>query len=89
MLIFDECHHAQKNHPFRMIMIDHYSTGREKPKVFGMTASPVWNSSNPVASIQALQANLSSKVLAVRQHADSLGRHMNRPNEVDFRIRDV
>ncbi|KAL5533446.1 DCL1_1 [Sanghuangporus sanghuang] len=82
LLIFDECHHAQKNHPYRMIMTDFYASCREKPKVFGMTASPVWNSKKPEASIRDLQKNMSAKVIAVREHAESLGQHVNRPVEI-------
>ncbi|KAL5528914.1 hypothetical protein ACEPAG_4888 [Sanghuangporus baumii] len=82
LLIFDECHHAQKNHPYRMIMSDFYASCREKPKVFGMTASPVWNSKKPEASIRDLQKNMSAKVVAVREHAESLGQHVNRPIEI-------
>ncbi|KAM7263172.1 hypothetical protein ACFE04_000855 [Oxalis oulophora] len=44
LLIFDECHHAQvqTNHPYAAIMKIFYKgmTG-ERPRVFGMTASPV------------------------------------------------
>ncbi|KAL3680222.1 hypothetical protein R1sor_023178 [Riccia sorocarpa] len=42
LLIFDECHHAQKNHPYANIMRDFYH-GRvtHRPKIFGMTASPI------------------------------------------------
>lgn len=93
LLIFDECHHAQKNHPYRMIMTDFYVPCEDKPRVFGMTASPIWNSKKPDASIRELQNNMSSKVIAVREHVDSLGEHVNRPIEVspdlDFSDREI
>ncbi|BBN17070.1 endoribonuclease Dicer [Marchantia polymorpha subsp. ruderalis] len=42
LLIFDECHHAQKNHPYANIMRDFYHSQRaHRPKIFGMTASPI------------------------------------------------
>jgi endoribonuclease Dicer len=44
LLIFDECHHAKKGHPYAKIMLDYYmysTTGQRRPKIFGMTASPV------------------------------------------------
>ncbi|KAL8854373.1 MAG: hypothetical protein Q9221_000860 [Calogaya cf. arnoldii] len=44
LLIFDEAHHAKKNHPYARIIKDHYITEPDqtkRPRVFGMTASPV------------------------------------------------
>ena len=42
LLIFDECHHAKKNHPYRKIM-QHFSKCSQPllPKVMGLTASIV------------------------------------------------
>ncbi|KAK9449862.1 uncharacterized protein V1518DRAFT_404946 [Limtongia smithiae] len=43
LLIFDECHHSKRGHVFRRIMTEFYGNcPREvRPRVFGMTASPV------------------------------------------------
>jgi endoribonuclease Dicer len=44
LLIFDEAHHAKKDHSYARIIKDFYcrpSPGTELPKIFGMTASPV------------------------------------------------
>ncbi|XP_059641179.1 endoribonuclease Dicer homolog 3 [Cornus florida] len=41
LMIIDECHHATGNHPYTKIMKEFYHKSNEKPKVFGMTASPV------------------------------------------------
>nr|AJA90756.1 Dicer-like 3 [Cycas revoluta] len=41
LLIFDECHHAWGRHPYAKIMNEYYFTTHDKPKIFGMTASPV------------------------------------------------
>lgn len=44
LLIFDEAHHAKNNHPYARIMKDYYepeSDPTRRPRVFGMTASPV------------------------------------------------
>ncbi|KAK2645038.1 hypothetical protein Ddye_020233 [Dipteronia dyeriana] len=40
-IVFDECHHATGNHPYTKIMKDFYHNSNNKPKIFGMTASPV------------------------------------------------
>ncbi|KAJ1020989.1 hypothetical protein NDA13_005618 [Ustilago tritici] len=46
LLIFDEVHHALKNHPFFRIM-NYYRLAKEeeRPKIFGMTASPIFTGS--------------------------------------------
>ncbi|KAJ6144524.1 dicer-like protein 1 [Penicillium chermesinum] len=43
ILIFDEAHHTKKEHPYARIIRDSYSKTEPegRPKVFGMTASPV------------------------------------------------
>ncbi|KAL7001833.1 hypothetical protein U1Q18_002981 [Sarracenia purpurea var. burkii] len=41
LMIMDECHRATGNHPYTKIMKEFYHKSRNKPKIFGMTASPV------------------------------------------------
>ena len=44
LLIFDEAHHTKKGHPFARIIKDYYLAENDherRPKIFGMTASPV------------------------------------------------
>lgn len=44
LLIFDEAHHAKKGHAYAQIIKDFYlpdSKGPSRPRIFGMTASPV------------------------------------------------
>ncbi|CAK9137646.1 unnamed protein product [Ilex paraguariensis] len=40
-IIIDECHRATGNHPYAKIMKEFYSNSKKKPRIFGMTASPV------------------------------------------------
>ncbi|KAB2049914.1 hypothetical protein ES319_A13G209300v1 [Gossypium barbadense] len=40
LMIIDECHHATGNHPYAKIIKEFYHK-LNKPKIFGMTASPV------------------------------------------------
>ena len=41
LLIFDECHHAKKKHPYRQIMQEFGSKRADNPKILGLTASVV------------------------------------------------
>jgi endoribonuclease Dicer len=44
LLIFDEAHHAKNDHPYARIMKDYYphdTDSSARPRIFGMTASPV------------------------------------------------
>ncbi|GMN63272.1 hypothetical protein TIFTF001_032343 [Ficus carica] len=41
LLVIDECHRAIGNHPYTKIMKEFYHKCSSKPKIFGMTASPV------------------------------------------------
>ncbi|CAI9264561.1 unnamed protein product [Lactuca saligna] len=50
LLIIDECHRATGNHPYVTIMKEFYLKAVDKPKVFGMTASPVTKKAENVSS---------------------------------------
>ncbi|XP_009363041.2 endoribonuclease Dicer homolog 3a-like isoform X1 [Pyrus x bretschneideri] len=41
LMIIDECHRATGNHPYTKIMKEFYHKSGNKPKIFGLTASPV------------------------------------------------
>eukprot|EP01119_Soliformovum_irregulare_P004875 TRINITY_DN1603_c0_g2_i4.p1 TRINITY_DN1603_c0_g2~~TRINITY_DN1603_c0_g2_i4.p1 ORF type:complete len:1309 (+),score=451.08 TRINITY_DN1603_c0_g2_i4:63-3989(+) len=42
LLIFDECHHTIKNHPYNQLMSSYFRVPSHlRPKIFGMTASPL------------------------------------------------
>ena len=49
-MIFDKCHHAVKRHSYKLIMEEFHERMEEKsrPKIFGMTASPINSSTNNV-----------------------------------------
>ncbi|XP_057810425.1 endoribonuclease Dicer homolog 3a-like [Salvia miltiorrhiza] len=40
-IVLDECHRASGNHPYAKIMEEFYHRSSVRPKIFGMTASPV------------------------------------------------
>ncbi|KAJ3217191.1 hypothetical protein HDU67_008320 [Dinochytrium kinnereticum] len=70
LLIFDEAHHAFRNHPYNLIMKEFYHPCREeRPKIFGMTASPVCQRTSTkqgsIYKIAELQRNLDSSVVTI------------------------
>lgn len=82
-MVFDECHHTRKNHAYNGIMREYFQIPLEhRPKVFGMTASPIWNPRDAVESLATLERNLDAKVIAVKEHVDELADHSPKPQEV-------
>jgi dsRNA-specific ribonuclease len=70
LIIFDECHHAKKGHPYNRIMIEFFSETSEKPKILGLTASPVStgvsksdSKSKQSQLLQTLSQNLNCKII--------------------------
>lgn len=83
LMIFDECHHARKNHPYNGILREYYQLSKsERPKIFGMTASPIWNDRNPQASIELLERNMDAKVVGVYENLTELEEKSPQPKEV-------
>lgn len=60
----------------------HIKAIEERPRVFGMTASPIWNTKDPVGSLLALEANMDSTIISVRDNVEELAAHAPRPSEV-------
>ncbi|KAI0032338.1 hypothetical protein K488DRAFT_50105 [Vararia minispora EC-137] len=82
LLVMDECHHARKNHPYNIIMKEYFHCPiSERPKVFGMTASPTWRTSNPLESLAELERNMDARIFTVRHHIDELNAHAPKPVE--------
>jgi len=74
LLIFDECHHTQGFHPYNQIMQEFYFHNlnqKEKPRVLGLTASPVLSINQNVdfnkikESFKNLEKNLDSTFLEI------------------------
>ncbi|TFK34860.1 hypothetical protein BDQ12DRAFT_688964 [Crucibulum laeve] len=84
LMVFDECHHARKNHPYNGILREyfHLNPPSRRPKIFGMTASPIWNPKDALGSLATLEANMDSKVIGVREHVDELTKHSPKPIEI-------
>ncbi|KAK3835580.1 MAG: hypothetical protein J3R72DRAFT_403631 [Linnemannia gamsii] len=84
LLIFDECHHARKDHPFCCIMKEFYHVHdlphNQRPKVFGMTASPSSDiGSKLYHSASELEYLMDAKVFTVDQ--EEVRQYVERPLE--------
>jgi endoribonuclease Dicer len=65
LLIFDEAHHAKKDHAYARIIKDFYATAPKTtllPKIFGMTASPVDARVDVKKAASELEAMLHSEI---------------------------
>jgi hypothetical protein len=62
LIVFDECHHCIGLHPYNQIMHRHYKNTpvHLRPKIFGMTASPVASNKNVIDSISYFSVILES-----------------------------
>ncbi|GJN87852.1 hypothetical protein Rhopal_000807-T1 [Rhodotorula paludigena] len=86
LMIFDEAHHAQKNHPCAVLMRLHYhplkTAGERVPRILGLTASPIWNVKQPEAAIDRLESTLDVRILEVAKvHRDDMETHSPRAVE--------
>ncbi len=68
LLVFDEAHHTKKNHPYARIIKDFYAQlddGKRKPRILGMTASPVDAQIDPKIAAAELEGLLHSQIATV------------------------
>ncbi|CAI6332556.1 unnamed protein product [Periconia digitata] len=83
LLIFDEAHHAKDNHPYSRIMKDYYMAEPDiskRPKVFGMTASPVDANKNISQVAMQLEKMLHCKI-ATTSDLTLVANAINQPDE--------
>ena len=84
LIVFDECHHCRKNHAYNAIMREYYQIPPPfRPKIFGMTASPIWNPKDPEGSLGTLEKNLDAIAISVKDHIAELRDNSPRPVEVN------
>lgn len=83
LLIFDEAHHAKKNHAYARIIKDFYISEADplkRPKIFGMTASPVDAREDVVKAAKELETMLHCQI-ATASDLSLLRMSISRPNE--------
>jgi endoribonuclease Dicer len=65
LLVFDEAHHTKKNHSYARIIKDYYlaeADEQARPRVFGMTASPVDAKTDAMQAAHELETLLHSRI---------------------------
>lgn len=83
ILIFDEAHHAKNNHPYARLMKEYYvnePNPSQRPRIFGMTASPVDANTDVREAALKLENLLHCKIATASE--ETLNRNqINRANE--------
>ena len=81
LLIFDEAHHAKKHHTYARLIKDFYLSAStdHRPRIFGMTASPIDAKSDVNQAASELEAILHSKIATTKDM--SLTDAVKRPKE--------
>ncbi|CAJ2514152.1 Uu.00g022710.m01.CDS01 [Anthostomella pinea] len=85
LLIFDEAHHAKKNHPYARIVKDFYAAletrdGR-RPRILGMTASPVDAKTDVTTAAAQLEGLLHCEIATVDDTTVYEKSSINKPKE--------
>ncbi|RHZ64704.1 putative RNA helicase/RNAse III [Aspergillus thermomutatus] len=64
LLVFDEAHHTKKDHPYARIIKDSYFKAQpsQRPRVFGMTASPIDTKGDIIEAATRLETLLDSRI---------------------------
>ena len=84
LLIFDEAHHAKKNHAYARLIKDYYlhePDAERRPRVFGMTASPVDAKVDIKEAAQELERLLHCKI-ATTSDVTLVANSISRPEEI-------
>ncbi|GKT62072.1 RNase3 domain-containing protein [Colletotrichum tofieldiae] len=84
LLIFDEAHHTKKNHPYARIIKDFYiqePDQKKRPRILGMTASPVDAQTDVKIAIAQLECLLHSEIVTMSQESLSHYSHTRKITE--------
>ncbi|KAI1482012.1 hypothetical protein F4774DRAFT_430201 [Daldinia eschscholtzii] len=92
LLIFDEAHHTKKNHPYARIIKDFYAPlereQQRRPRILGMTASPVDAKTDPTSAAAKLEGLLHSEIATVADISVFTKSSISRPveNVIEFGV---
>ncbi len=85
LIVFDETHHTLKNHPFfRIMKYYRLAPADQRPKIFGMTASPIFTRSGMFhEAAHYLQSTMDARIHTVSKAAlDDLDKVKQKPDEL-------
>ncbi|KAL5002120.1 hypothetical protein BDV10DRAFT_202971 [Aspergillus recurvatus] len=82
LLIFDEAHHTKKDHVYARIIRDSYllTQPSKRPRIFGMTASPIDTKGDVAEGAMNLELYLDSKI-ATASHLSQIHHFVKHPTE--------
>ncbi|KAJ9253860.1 hypothetical protein DTO027B5_7245 [Paecilomyces variotii] len=82
LLIFDEAHHTKKDHPYARIIKDSYLREQpsNRPRIFGMTASPI-DAKGDIAKAATMLETLLDSRIATTSNLTLLRQTVSRPTE--------
>ncbi|KAI1153901.1 hypothetical protein F4825DRAFT_413296 [Nemania diffusa] len=93
LLIFDEAHHAKKNHPYARIIKDFYAMleidNHKRPRILGMTASPVDAKTNVHVAVAKLEGLLHCEIATVNDPTVFSRAAINKPTEGFIEYRNM
>jgi endoribonuclease Dicer len=69
LLILDECHHAKRKHPYAVIFDNYYRMvpPEARPKVFGMTASPIVGKQEIQSGLSQLRNAINCQIITCEE----------------------
>ncbi|KAH6692388.1 RNase3 domain-containing protein [Plectosphaerella plurivora] len=88
ILIFDEAHHCKGKHPYARIIKDFYipmKPANKRPKIFGMTASPVDANTDPTIAAQHLEGLMHAEIATIPPDSASFAQIHRKVNEIDLK----
>lgn len=91
LLVYDECHHCQNEHAFALIQRFYFQAKpSQRPKIFGLTASPVSTKKHPSAAIRNLELHLDATI-CMPHVSSSLSDFVVRPVEriIEYDTADI
>lgn len=93
ILIFDECHHAVKDHPYSAIVREFVDASNQPPKLFGMTASPIFSLKridieNCLLQFQKVEETLHCEICTT-SYLDELEKNVPKPQEKEIPLKET
>lgn len=82
LLVFDEAHHCVGRHPSNLLMKEFYfpEEPNHRPRILGLTASPILNSKRELEDLAVLERNLDCAARMPSKHLEELRHYVTSPD---------